>query len=312
MSPDDNTPAIPGPTFTGVTLDRAEGARHDPDEIAKLLEDPGAVTVAATEEGVVIEDNGRPALARRLVVQGGSAALDRRAPILLGIEDGSPLFAVDLEALDPEARATEIDGASIVSLRDAGAVLPHSEAGLAAYLTALLNWHRRHRFCANCGAPTNVADGGFSRKCPNCGASHFPRTDPVVIMVVEHDGRLLLGRRPGWPQGRYSVLAGFVAPGETLEEAVVREVREESGIDVYDPRYVASQPWPFPSSLMLGFTSFADGGEPKARDGELEDVRWFALDQVRAAARSDDGELRLPPPVSIARFLIDGWLERMG
>src|SRR5262249_53858810 len=160
---------------------------------------------------------------------------------------------------------------------------------LAAYLMALLNWHRRHRFCANCGAPTNVVEGGFSRKCPNCGASHFPRTDPVVIMLVEHDRRLLLGRRPVWPESRYSILAGFVSRGETLEEAVIREVREESGIEAYDARYVASQPWPFPSSLMLGFSARADGGEPTARDGELEDVRWFTLDQIREA-RSNDGQ----------------------
>jgi NAD+ diphosphatase len=139
-----------------------------------------------------------------------------------------------------------------------------------------------------------------------CGATHFPRTDPVVIMLVEHAGRLLLGRRAGWPSNRYSVLAGFVAPGESLDEAVVREVREESGIEAYSPRYVTSQPWPFPSSLMLGFEARADGGEPSARDGELEDVGWFTLRSVREAL-IDAGELRLPPPISIARFLIERW-----
>jgi NAD+ diphosphatase len=139
----------------------------------------------------------------------------------------------------------------------------------------------------------------------------------VVIMLVEHEGRLLLGRRAGWPGRRFSVLAGFVAPGESLEEAVVREVREESGIVSYDPRYVASQPWPFPASLMLGFTAFSDGGEPVARDGELEEVAWFTRDQVRAAALGEwstgagegSADMALPPPVSIARFLIDRWLE---
>jgi NAD+ diphosphatase len=147
------------------------------------------------------------------------------------------------------------------------------------------------------------------RRCPNCGASHFPRTDPVVIMLVEHNGSVLLGHRAGWPRSRYSILAGFVSAGETLEEAVIREVREESDIEAYDPSYVASQPWPFPSSLMLGFTARSDGGEPKARDGELDDVRWVTLEEVRAA-RAEQGELRLPPPISIARFLIERWLAR--
>jgi NAD+ diphosphatase len=176
---------------------------------------------------------------------------------------------------------------------------------------ALLGWHRRHRFCANCGAPTQVAEAGLARRCRRCGASHFPRTDPVVIMLVEHEGRLLLGRRAGWPEGRYSVLAGFVAPGETPEEAVVREVAEESGIVVTEPRYVAAQPWPFPASLMLGFEARARPGSPAARDGELEDVAWFTREEVAAAAQwGADGRLQLPPPVSIARFLIDGWLAR--
>jgi NAD+ diphosphatase len=133
----------------------------------------------------------------------------------------------------------------------------------------------------------------------------------VVIMLVEHDGSLLLGRRRGWPGRRFSVLAGFISPGESAEEAVVREVREESGIVAYDPRFAASQPWPFPASLMLGFTARSNGGQPVARDGELEEVGWFRREQVRAAAAGEDAaRMALPPPVSIARFLIDRWLER--
>jgi NAD+ diphosphatase len=224
--------------------------------------------------------------------------------ILLGLDEGAPVFGVDLED-------GGIDGGRVVSLRDAGAMLPQAEGGLAAYLVALLGWHRRHRYCANCGAATEVREAGYLRHCPRCGASHFPRTDPVVIMLVEHDDRLLLGRRPVWPGRRFSVLAGFVAPGESAEEAVVREVREESGIVAYDPQFVASQPWPFPASLMLGFTARSDGGHPSPRDGELEEVGWFTRSQVRAAVSGDGAaDMALPPPVSIARFLIDGWLER--
>jgi NAD+ diphosphatase len=216
------------------------------------------------------------------------------------------LLALDLSALDPESWRSR--GAAVVTLRDAGGMLAQSEGGLAAYAVALLGWHRRHRYCANCGTATDVVDGGYSRRCASCGASHFPRTDPVVIMLVEHDGQLLLGRRAGWPGRRFSVLAGFVSPGESVEEAVVREVREESGIVAYEPRFVASQPWPFPASLMLGFTARSDGGRPVARDGELEEVGWFTREQVRVAARGGGADMALPPPVSIARLLIERWL----
>jgi NAD+ diphosphatase len=142
-----------------------------------------------------------------------------------------------------------------------------------------------------------------------CDTNHFPRTDPVVIMTVSHEDRLLLGRRAGWPFPRFSVLAGFVSPGESAEEAVVREVQEESGIVARDPMFVSSQPWPFPSSLMLGFDAVADGGEPRTTDDELEEVHWFSLDDVRAATREDNPDLRLPPPVSIARFLVERWVR---
>lgn len=164
-----------------------------------------------------------------------------------------------------------------------------AEAALAAYLIALLGWHRRHRFCPACGGPLAIAQAGFARTCERCGEQHFPHTDPVVITLVEHDGRALLGRQAGWPPGRYSPLAGFVGPGESIEEAVVREVHEEPGITAREPRFVASQPWPFPGSVMLGFEARADGGEPVPRDGELEDVRWFAWRRSAAAWRARRG-----------------------
>jgi NAD+ diphosphatase len=174
----------------------------------------------------------------------------------------------------------------------------------------MLNWHRRHRFCANCGAPTELVEAGYSRHCPRCSTNHFPRTDPVVIMTVEHDGRLLLGRRAGWPAGRLSVLAGFVSPGESAEEAVVREVQEESGIIVRDSVFVASQPWPFPASLMLGFHALSDGGEPVPSDGELEEVRWLTREEIGLAIAGRNPNFVLPPSVSIARYLIERWMAR--
>ena len=197
-----------------------------------------------------------------------------------------------------------------MSLRDAGALMAPDEAGLAAYVMALLNWHRRHRFCANCGNPTDVDEAGYLRHCPRCGANHFPRTDPVVIMTVEHDDRLLMGRRAGWPAGRFSVLAGFVSPGESAEEAVVREVQEESGIVARDPVFVASQPWPFPASLMLGFHAVSDGGEPRGSTRSWRRSAGMSRDAIQEAIDGGDPGFQLPPPVSIARFLVDRWAAR--
>jgi NAD+ diphosphatase len=302
MSAADETRELP--RFTGMAFDRAHGRRKDAAWIDRQRRDPAARVVLAGPDGVVLRDEE--------VLRAPGALMENREPILLGLEDGAPRFAVDLDALQTDDRAAAVDGGKVVGLRDAGALLSRAEAGLAAHVMALLNWHRRHRFCANCGHATNVAEAGESRHCPHCGANHFPRTDPVVIMTVEHDGRLLLGRRAGWPPGRLSVLAGFVAPGESAEEAVVREVREESGIIVRDPVFIASQPWPFPASLMLGFHAESDGGEPRPTDGELEEVHWLDLDAVRAAMGDGESPFRLPPSISIARYLIDGWVAGRG
>jgi NAD+ diphosphatase len=297
------------PTFTGALLDRAAAVRNAPELVAGLLESPDARVVAAGSSRVLLDARaGCDALLREPINGLGLRHIDRAQPILLGIEGGTPLFAVDLDRLEKDALKELTAGGRLVSVREAGALLAQQEGGLAAYLVALLNWHRRHGFCANCGASTSIAGAGLSRHCDACGADHFPRTDPVVIMVVAHDDAMLLGRRPGWPDTQYSVLAGFVSPGETPEEAVVREVGEEAGIRVYAPSYVTSQPWPFPSSLMLGFEARSDGGPPAIGDGELEHVDWFDLDDLRAA-QLGSGSIRLPPPISIARTLIDRWLE---
>jgi NAD+ diphosphatase len=297
-----------GRPFTGMALDRVSAERKDPEWVRARLRAPEARTVAASRHGVLISGN----------ADGDAGVLLRTAhpdeggePILLGLDgDGAGVFAVDLEALPAPADPEHLSGGRIVSLRDAGSLLTREEAGLAAYLVGMLNWHRRHRFCANCGAPTELVEAGYSRHCPRCSTNHFPRTDPVVIMTVEHDGRLLLGRRAGWPAGRLSVLAGFVSPGESAEEAVVREVQEESGIIVRDSVFVASQPWPFPASLMLGFHALSDGGEPVPSDGELEEVRWLTREEIGLAIAGRNPNFVLPPSVSIARYLIERWMAR--
>ena len=194
-------------------------------------------------------------------------------------------------------------GARPATLREVGALLPDRDAGLFVAAVALVNWHSTHHRCPRCGAATSPVDGGWVRRCEADGSDHFPRTDPAIIVLV-HDGadRCLLGRQPTWPPGRYSTLAGFVEPGESLEQAVAREVREESGVVVDDIVYRASQPWPFPASLMLGFEARVVAGEASVSDEELEDVRWFTRDELSSR------HALLPPPASIAHWLITRWV----
>jgi NAD+ diphosphatase len=278
--------AEPALAFTGAALDRAPSERREPAWLQTQRALPEAGALALSERGVWVDDG------RLLLIEPTDES------VFLGLDGERPLFASHAE---PEQGHP-------AGLREAATELPAAEAALAAYAASLIAWHRRHRFCANCGAPTDSADGGHERVCPNCGAHHFPRTDPcVIVRVVDPQDRLLLGRQASWPEGRFSVLAGFVEPGETLEEAVRREVLEESGVTVGEPDYVASQPWPFPSSLMIGFHARANGGEPQPDDGELEQVRWFTRAEVQAAA-AGQGEVFLSPPYSISRRLIDGWL----
>lgn len=191
---------------------------------------------------------------------------------------------------------------SFVELRPLASRLPEKDAGLLAYARALAIWRANHRFCGRCGAPLRPTRAGHVLHCETCGHHSFPRIDPAIIVLVTDGTRALLGRQAGWAAGRYSTIAGFVEPGESIEDAVVREVREETAIEVRSVGYHSSQPWPFPSSLMLGFEALADPDEPHARDGELEDVRWFSRADIRS------GRVGLPPSESISRRLIDGWL----
>jgi NAD+ diphosphatase len=297
-------------TFSGMGLDRAVAERSDPPWVAARLEDPASRALVASADGVLVSPDPPVSLLRLPVPAQASRPAEEAGPVMLGLEDGVALFALDLDAQPPDERARLSELGRIATLREAGRVLAPPEAALAAYVVALLNWHRSYRFCPACAAALLVADAGFSRTCPACGTQHFPRTDPAVIVLVEHDGHALLGRQAGWPPGQYSVLAGFVGPGESLEEAVIREVKEESGITVHDPRFVGSQPWPFPFSVMLGFEAGSDGGEPIPGDGELEDVQWFSREEVGAALAGRSTRLVLPPGISISYFLVERWFAR--
>jgi len=313
--------------FTGERLDRAAERRSDPGWVAEQAAHPSARAVLAGDAGIHVTAGEEPRVALLPL-----AALEAAEPLLLGLDGAGPVFAVDAQearsGAGPRAAADSwtargavgalgegspdhATGTRALGLRAAAAVLPQADGGLAAHAAALVNWHRRHRHCAVCGARTTVAEGGIVRRCPSCGSEHHPRTDPVVIMLVTDGDRVLLGRQPTWPPRRYSALAGFVEPGESLEEAVAREVREEAGVEVGPPAYVASQPWPFPTSLMLGFTAPWRSGEPRRIDSELEDVRWFGRADVAAAVEGrDEGPLGVPPRFAIARRLMEEWLRR--
>jgi len=272
---------VPEPvTFAGGALDRAADRRTDEAWVAAARHDPRARAVVVGPAGVALAGE-TPDL----------VSLDGRDCFFLGIaEGGQPLFVVQAA-----------DGEQLTGLRDAAAVLSQADAGLVAYASALAHWHDTHGHCGVCGEPTQSREAGHVRRCAN-GHVHHPRTDPVVIMLVSDGDRLLLGRRPPWPPGRYSCLAGFVEPGESLEAAVAREILEESGVTVGAVEYRLSQPWPFPLSLMLGFEATYASGEPHVADRELEDVAWFTREEIAA------GTPLLPPPFTIARRLIDGWL----
>jgi NAD+ diphosphatase len=300
-------------TFAGSTLDRAGHRRTDAAWLEQARADPRSRVVLATPAGIAIDADGgvpRPAtlpLPETLERLGTASA----EAVLLGVgEDGAALFALDA---GPDGA-----GGPIASLRDAAAAMAPQDAGLLAYAQAILSWQRTHRFCGSCGAPTTSEDGGHMRRCTVDGTQSHPRTDPVVIAIVGDGDRVLLGRQAAWPKGRYSSLAGFVEPGESLEQAVAREIAEEAGVAVAAITYHSSQPWPFPGSLMVGFVAAYAGGELHPQDDELEDVRWFARDEVAAAAADDlpwtDGPtggasgLLLPPRMAIARRLIESWL----
>ena len=228
-------------------------------------------------------------------------------PVLLGLDGGAPRFAVDVSAVPEPACALEA-GIEFQGLRTAAPCLSAEDAAIAAQARSLVGWHERHPYCAVCGGETRVRNGGGSRACTACGAEHFPRTDPVVIVVVSRGGRALLGRSGRFPGNLYSALAGFMEPGESVEEAVRREVEEEAGVRVGAVRYVFSQPWPFPASLMLGCLAEGLSDEIAIDPEELEDARWFSRTELTAAMEGRSEVMSVPEPIAIAHHLIRAWL----
>ncbi len=286
------------PGFTGSPLDRADAIRQDPAALAAAMASPRARLLRMNGLDPAPSPDG-------MLDWGSLAEAPDDAPLaLLGFIDGAPRFVALTGARGGTGRSP-----LLFQLLDRW---PRQEAATYAAARSLIDWHARHFFCANCGAATAPFRAGWGRDCAACRAEHFPRTDPVVIMLAEHgdgdDVRVLVGRQSGWPPGRYSALAGFVEPGESIEEAVARELWEEAGIRVADVRYLASQPWPFPSQLMIACIARAADDSLTLDTDELEDARWVDRAGVRAAlAGVPDAPFLAPPAYAIASTLLAGW-----
>ncbi len=311
-------------TFAQSSLDRAAHLREDDTALSRLRADPAARALPLWR--------GKPLVTQDAALHLAWLPLDApvldeavEAPIFLGLEDGAPRFAYDISAWDdPAADPVQLgrfldqsanahpslpESQRFLDLRGIMAALPPEEAGNAATAKGIFAWHDTHRFCARCGAPSETSMAGWQRRCIDCGAFHFPRTDPVVIMLILHGNDVLLGRSPGWPEGMYSLLAGFMEPGESIEAAVRREVMEESAVEVGPVRYLSSQPWPFPSSLMIGCVGEAVSRDIRPDPNEIEDALWVGREEILASFHEETPRIRPARKGSIAHFLITRWLQ---
>lgn len=295
-------------TFSAFSLDRVPRRRRDSDWLANRLRDPATRFIPVWESRVLITDDSppRPVLLRPEDLEHSSARAE--SVILLGEGRGHTYFTLGLNSdeTSPEGFAQK---GTFRRLRGVAALLDTEAAALLAYAQGMVHYHAQHKFCPACGAPTAMKEGGHLRVCTSaeCGLHDFARTDPAIIVRVTSRERCLLARQPTWPENLYSIIAGFVEPGESLEAAVARELREETGIQVGDVTYHASQPWPFPRSLMIGFTASAVTTAFRLNDGELEDARWMSREDVRRGLAQ--GTLQLPSSISISRRLIESWFD---
>ena len=282
--------------FSGSRLDRADHVRADPERLVGYMNWKARVLALDGLMPAIGDDGG--------LVWGTLADAGEDAELcFLGLDEGKACFA----AVPPNGDASpRMANPRLWSLM---ATLRPDDLAIYGGARSLTDWHARHRFCAACGGATKLAKGGWQRDCSACGASHFPRTDPVTIMLVEYDGKLMLGRGLGWPEGSFSALAGFVEPGESIEEAVNREVLEEAGITVRDVSYIASQPWPFPSQLMIGCHSHANSDELTIDETEMAEINFYTREEVEAAL-AGNGPFRCPPRHAIAHHLMQWWVKR--
>lgn len=316
-------------TYAGNPLDRAAAQRRDEDWIRARLADESTRLLPLRQLSVPFVERGGSLRLAWAPLSGLDDADPESFPVLLGVDrttggaDGAARFAINVpDADDPPAALNLPPGAAFTDLREASGALHGDDAGIAAQARSLIDWHARNRHCAVCGARSAPVQGGIFRKCTDCPAEHFPRTDPVVITVVHDGGRCLLGRQASWPAGMFSALAGFIDHGESIEDAVRREVREEAGIEVRAIRYHSSQPWPFPASLMIGCLAEAETAAIAMDEFEMDDVRWFSRSEIIEAlsgpaasitgAPARGGALSLPGPTAIAHTLVRAWADPAG
>ncbi len=296
-------------TFAGNPLDRAGDFRNTSEWLVEQGESPDALAMVFWDGQPLLEDHpDGPRLAWLALTHARDVIRDADREIFLGLWKSAPVFAVEFEGPSDPAEGPIKGLGAFTGLREAAAVLSGPEAAMAGGAKSLFDWRRKHGFCANCGHETKTAAGGWRRVCPSCTAEHFPRVDPVTIMLPVFEGRCLLGRQAAWPAGRMSALAGFLEPGETIEEACAREIKEEAGLTVTAVRYHSSQPWPFPSQLMIGLIAEVSDANATPDMTELEEVRWLTKDEARAVL---DGahEVKAPPRFAIARTLLKAWVD---
>jgi NAD+ diphosphatase len=299
-------------TFAGSPLNRASDRRPDAAWLAGKLDEPRTRVLVMWNGAPLLKDGALVWLGGNLAKQ---LAVSEERLLFLGLDrdlDGSEdtadaVFALDLEGVADPAEGP-LEGFGLFGdLRTAAAGLPVPETGMLSTARSLFEWRRRHRFCSVCGQPSNAVDGGWKRICPSCGAQHFPRVDPCVIMLPIFGDRCLLGRQAAWAKGRFSALAGFLEPGESIEEACAREVKEEAGLTVTSVRYHSSQPWPYPSNLMIGLMAEVSDDQAAPDLTELEEVRWLTKAQTRDLLDGKVEGLSAPPPMAIAHCLIRDW-----
>jgi NAD+ diphosphatase len=296
-------------TFAGNPLDRASDRRTDPAWIAGQLADPESLGVALWDGKPLVEtgEGGGVQIAYLRAELAGELAGGGERLLFMGLWKGAAVFAVDLEGSTDPAQGVLQGLGRFEDLRAVALKLPPTDAAILATAKGMFEWRRKHTHCSACGEKTDVAEGGWKRQCPSCKAEHFPRTDPVVIMLPFHGDRCMLGRQAMWPKGMFSALAGFLEPGESIEEACARELAEEAGLRTRKVRYHSTQPWPYPNSLMIGLIAEVEDDEGTPDQTELSEVRWFTRAQARDLLAGKLAGVFAPQGLAIAHQLIKAW-----
>lgn len=299
-------------TFAGNPLDRAGDRRNDPDWLAEQGANPEALAMVLWQGKPLVEDHADGPRLQWLGLKHARAVVPDRE-LFLGLWKDAPVFAVEVESpIDPTSGPLQGLG-GFPEMREAASILPGPDAAMAGTAKSLFDWRARHGFCSACGQASEDASGGWKRICPACGTEHFPRVDPVTIMLAVYRGgpepKCLLGRQAAWPEGRMSALAGFLEPGETVEEACAREIAEEAGLTVTAVRYHSSQPWPFPSQLMIGLFAEVDSDDARPDQTELESVAWLTRQEAADVLAGRHPAIKAPPKIAIARSLLQAWVD---